>query len=448
MKTARKIVAFLFLISFCCASVSAQHTYIQRLTPQVGWAFLGGRFFWTADAGSRWKEITPAATSSEVIASVCFLDTSTGWVLLAGADGDQTRFGLASTTNAGETWSIKQVRLPNLDPVGYPLGGQAHIDFVDSLHGWMNLGLQSMVHSGIQFVTQDGGSTWSWTPQPQSAGRRSAGPIRFINLHDGWILSPDGRELYVTRDGAKTWQTLSLEAPPELPRPIGATYALPTFDDPKHGFLLVSYFGPNTPTSTLVLFGSGDGGQTWKLDRVLSGFSPSTSMPPSTVSQSNLITAAISDHRLMLTTVAPGSKTSATNGAASSTSADISNFPYASGVDELSFVDSGRGWVLTSESGCGPNTGCGQLLATSDGGGTWTEITPGPKRPHLPVETGPSAVPPVQGKPLAQDIGLAGGPALTFEFSGGALFAGFAKGALFCDLPSSCARFIMRYPDY
>ena len=394
VKTASRIFAFLFLMSFCCASVSAQHRYIQRLTPQVGWAFLGGRLFWTADAGSRWKEITPAAPSSEVITSVCFLDTSTGWALLAGADGDQARFDLASTTNAGENWSIKPVRLPNLDPVGYPLGGQAHIDFVDSLHGWMNLGLQGLVHSGIQFVTQDGGSTWSWTPQPQSAGPRSAGPIRFINAHDGWIVSPGGHELYVTHDGATNWHTFSLEAPPELPRPIGAAYALPTFDDPKHGFLLVSYFGPNTPTSTLVLFGSADGGQTWNLDRVLPGFPPSTTMPPSTVSQSNLIAAAVSDHRLTLTTVAPGSKTSATNGTASSTSADISNFPYVAGVDELSFVDSARGWVLTSESGCGPNTGCGTLLTTTDGGGTWAEITPGPKRPHLPVETGPSAVPP------------------------------------------------------
>ena len=403
MKTARRIFAFLFLMSFCCASLSAQHRYIQLLTPQVGWAFQGGRLFWTADAGGQWKDITPAAPSSEVIASVCFLDTSTGWVLLAGAEGDLARFDLASTTNAGENWSIKPVRLPNLNPVAYPLGGQAHIDFVDSLHGWMNLGLQSMLHNGIQFATQDGGSTWSWTPQPH----QSAGPIRFINLHDGWIVSPEGHELYVTHDGAKSWHTLSLEAPSDIPQPVGANYALPTFDDPKHGFLLVSYFGPNTPTSTLVLFSSGDGGQTWNLDRVLPGLPPSTSMPPSTVSQSNLIAAEVSDHRLTLTTVAPGSKTSPTNSAAYSTSADISNFPYAASVDELSFVGSERGWVLTSESGCNASTGCGQLLTTNDGGGTWAEITPGPKRPHLPVETGPSAVPTVQNKPLAQGLRLA-----------------------------------------
>src|SRR5260370_23929715 len=102
-------------------------------------------------------------------------------------------------------------------------------------------------------------------------------------------------------------------------------------------------------------------------------------MAPSTVRQSNPIAAEVSDHRLTLTTVAPGHKTSATNGAASSTSADVGNFPYASGVDELSFVDSERGWVLTSESNCGPNTGCGTLLATTDGGADLARITPGPQ---------------------------------------------------------------------
>ncbi len=404
MKIVRRIFAFLFLISFCCTNVSGQQRYIQMLTPHVGWAFLGGRLFWTTSAGGQWKDITPAAASPEVIASFCFLDTSTGWVLLAGADGDNTRFDLASTTNAGESWSIKPVRIPNLDQLAYPITGGAHIDFVDSLHGWMNLGLQSSVafHSGIQFVTQDGGSTWSWPPQ-----QKSAGPIRFINAHDGWILSPGGGELYVTHDGAKSWHALSLEAPPELPRPVRPNYALPTFDDRKRGFLLVSYLGPETPTLTLVLFGSDDGGQTWKPNRVLPGLAANGFMAPSTVSQSYLITAAVSDHKLTLTSVAPGNKTSAT-GTASNTSADVGNFPYASGVDELSFVDSERGWVLTSESNCGPNTGCGTLLATTDGGRTWAEVTPGPKRIHPVWEKGPSAVPPVQSKPLAQGIGLAG----------------------------------------
>jgi photosystem II stability/assembly factor-like uncharacterized protein len=387
MKTLHRIFAFLFLMSFCCANISAQQRFIQMLTPQIGWAFLGGRLYWTADAGAQWKDITPTAASQEVIASFCFLDTSTGWVLLGHADGDESRFDLASTTNAGETWSIKPVRIPNLDQVAYPIGGGAHIDFVDSLHGWMNLGLQSSAaaHSGIQFVTQDGGSTWSWPPQQQSKG-----PIRFINAHDGWILSPEGDELYVTHDGAKSWHTLSLEAPPEVPRPVDATYTLPTFDDPKRGFLLVSYMlvGPDSPTSTLVLFDSGDGGQTWKFDRLLPGLeAPHLSMPTSTVSQSNLIIAAVSDHKLTLTTVAPGHKTSATKGAASSTSADISSFIDASSVEELSFVDSERGWVLTSGSNCTSNiVACSTLLATTDGGRTWAEVTPGPKRIHLPVE--------------------------------------------------------------
>src|SRR5260370_34988911 len=105
---------------------------------RVGGGWWGRRLSGTPCWGSLRKDFPPAVASPEVIASFCFLDTSTGWVLLAGADGDNTRFDLASTTNAGESWSIKPVRIPNLDQVAYPIGVAAHIDVVNSLHDWRN----------------------------------------------------------------------------------------------------------------------------------------------------------------------------------------------------------------------------------------------------------------------------------------------------------------------
>ena len=91
-------------------------------------------------------------------------------------------------------------------------------------------------------------------------------------------LNSAGDELYVTRDGAHSWERVSVQVPQELyanlpPRPVPSeyfpVYDLPTFVDPSHGYLSVTYSSGSIEDSAMVLFVTDDGGHTWKPDRFL-----------------------------------------------------------------------------------------------------------------------------------------------------------------------------------
>jgi hypothetical protein len=112
---------------------------MKLLTAQAGWAATGQRLFWTTNGGGHWRDITPHTVRSEEIASVFFLDKSRGWVLLSSYDEikDAPQFDFAATTDAGDTWSVTHFA-PPINLKQYILAGDGRIDFVDSLHGWMN----------------------------------------------------------------------------------------------------------------------------------------------------------------------------------------------------------------------------------------------------------------------------------------------------------------------
>ena len=138
-----------------------------------------------------------------------------------------------------------------------------------------------------------------------------------VTLQFGWMVGGGGgdEELYVTRDGAKTWQSIELEPPAETeemrehmarlqlfersfhpsgratPRySSGASYDLPTFKDPKHGYVSVTYPG------VTVLFATDDGGVTWKPDRVVEG----RPIGASAVVDSNWITVRVAKDGMLL----------------------------------------------------------------------------------------------------------------------------------------------------
>ena len=69
--------------------------------------------------------------------------------------------------------------------------------------------------------------------------------------------------------------------------------------------------------------------------------------------------AKVSDHRPILTALRAGARMRATIDPASHSSGYF-------GVDQMSFVTPSQGWVLVDA----------ELLSTTDGGATWTDITP------------------------------------------------------------------------
>jgi photosystem II stability/assembly factor-like uncharacterized protein len=388
------IVLQLAIVLMLAPFASAQDWWMQMqlLSTNVGWTFSGGDMVWTNDNGRHWKEITPDVRAlNEGIVSVFFLDTSRGWALLSGYDDPSDaglrspKYGLAFTKDSGATWSVKQLNIP-VNPNECILLPQGYIQFTDATHGWMNLDVQSgaAFHSGILLRTVDGGKNWTWAPGPGTSGE-----IRFINQRDGWVVSPEHNELWVTHDGGTDWKQVSLKPPPRVTPADVAAYQLPVFADGKHGALEIGFSTPPTQSPDRCqksLFVTADGGKSWKFRQVLTRQPECGRMWPVAAADSVVLTPETSGETLTLKKVALGGKS-----AAASTGSDI-GFPAT--VLSVSFVSPQEGWISTIACcktacstcvlrpmhgiHCGPGgTGsqCPALLSTIDGGKSWTDIT-------------------------------------------------------------------------
>ena len=340
---------------------------IKLLTPQVGWAANSADLFWTTDAGNHWETRTPRSASKEVIEDVFFLNTSVGWVLLAGADAnDQVRFDLASTDDAGKTWQVAHIEMPR--DTADDFSGRGSMFFTDPLHGWMDLSINSgsAFNPGALLYTVDGGVIWSY-----AAGQPGvAGSLCFFDARDGMLSGGSGNtEFYVTHDGSKSWAEVSLTASQVLPADF-PTFSTPTCNG-KIGFVPVTYSGREGTKAALVLFSTVDAGREFHIDRVvptLGETSPGQEITTALV-DSHLISLGVSNRTGLLLTAVPRS------GNQMSATFQVGGTPIA--VLKASFSTPSQGWALTS-------TG---LLSTADGGGTWTEITPNRERRVLPLES-------------------------------------------------------------
>jgi probable HAF family extracellular repeat protein len=375
------LTLFILLGSVACTA-TAQVESMTVLTIEVGWAANGQRLFWTNDNGANWSDITPKKPSAEEhIAAVFFLSTSTGWVLWSQEAEPQPRFDLSSTADAGASW--ESVRIPiAVSPVEVPLSETARMFFLDGRHGWIDATVQgsAAAHRGAMLTTEDGGRTWDWK------GMVSRGSAYFSTPKVGWIVSPEGDELDVTHDGSNTWDEVSL-TPPLAMKGYMTTYHLPRLIDTIHGYIEAE-FSDGTKT-VRTLFSTSDGGITWKFDRRL----PEVRYAASQLFDSVWIAASaavpgsessVPGRELRLTKVPLAGDIAE----AEASRADVAKFEGLRGLgrSEISFADISHGWVLP-----------GTLLSTTDGGTTWSDITPPKLRPaHVP-----SIFAPAPSKPKA-----------------------------------------------
>jgi photosystem II stability/assembly factor-like uncharacterized protein len=292
------------------------------------------------------------------------------------------KIDLVSTTDAGATWSRTTVPLrPNdygISTESDLSGGAETVAFVDPLHGWMNVGFGGDTpHSWSKFLllTSDGGRTWKRAPDAPELTRTQ---MLLVTPSEGWLYGDDHdtiSRLYVTRDGARSWQEVA-------PVPAGLSYSevmgLPAFNAAKHGFLQVNGLLGNVRQLklTMVLLATSDGGRTWKPDRSVANLDDKARYQygSPTVVGSDWVFAAsserhpapTSDHHPVLTRVAARASIDASARAAATR-------PLYGAIGQISFATPADGWVVVNDGG---------LMATADGGATWTDISPGPK-PHV-----------------------------------------------------------------
>jgi photosystem II stability/assembly factor-like uncharacterized protein len=96
------------------------------------------------------------------------------------------------------------------------------------------------------YVTQDGGNSWTLTPNVLPG----SGVADFISAQEAVVFSSD--QFYVTRDAARTWNIVL----PDLK--FGEVFAGMDFFDTLHGWVLTM-----DPSGRRTLYRSHDGGATW-----------------------------------------------------------------------------------------------------------------------------------------------------------------------------------------
>ncbi len=383
--TVNTILVFVLGLWLSNSAASAQQIQSMKLlTAQTGWAQSESHLYWTSDGGAHWKDIAPSMSSNlkEFIGGIFFLDTSTGWVLLSYAnDNGEQQFRLASTSDAGATWSSSPIKLPwkrHADD----FDGGADVFFLDELHGWVNLQLShGLTPPGAHLLaTQDGGKSWNTTKgEPGWAGTSMC----FFNETDGVLAGggTDRTELWLTHDASKIWQRLKLKVPPDAAPADLPAYGEPICKDARRGFLPVTFSGGDGSPSALVLFATDDGGRSWRADRVLSNLDETSfgGKVPAAVVDSVLIAATWSRGKVTLATTAPSGDVRRTTLLG----------PFKD-VRDLNFADSLHGWVTTSNG----------MFSTGDGGASWTDITPPSGHAYPPLPALP------QGKPVRPNSGL------------------------------------------
>ena len=372
-------ISLLLTLGVCSATQAQQADRIESmklLTPDVGWVATNKKLFWTNDGGSSWKDITPKLNHEEQqVSSVFFLDSSIGSVLMHCGDNlfhstdplalksdrdvrrDDTCFEFASTSDEGRSWSIVRPRI--VDPSDHPEDGSGFslgtfLEFADSQHGWAILkrGTNTMFSAGVMLRTTDGGLTWTQLKTLPPIAEH----FRFTSPKVGWIAGGPDHDLYVTHDGADSWQ--KVESLPDMGD------SLPVFDNERQGLMAAG----NS------LLGTDDGGRTWKQARALTGIPDYGALvivksiavaiqsqlkqehPSNTVGGSDYPVART---RLSLYVIGLDAKIST----------NIAEVPVSTGGGgiQLSFVDTSRGWTALS----------GRLFATGDAGKNWAEVTPG-----------------------------------------------------------------------
>jgi photosystem II stability/assembly factor-like uncharacterized protein len=315
------------------------------------------RFYGSGDAGHHWKLTATAPATS----AVALIDPN-HFVLSGPARGS-----ISATSDAGATWkSYPASGLPG-DPFGH-----GSLRFWDSESGMAIVRFGDTPAPNGLFLTQDGGRAWSpvgfpsatasptpiASPAPTDAPvTTSANAIAFFDVDHGLLAGSRGSDgsstdgvIWRTADGGTTW-TMAAQVPnaPFTSLAIGGGKAWAGVD-------CVGGTGPCDPG----VWASTDGGSSWQ--RV-------TATPVDSL--------AFADRSHGWATW-PGQPATGDEGGLLSTSDGGQTWtilpnPCAPGIGlsvAVAFPDASHGWVGCTSNGA--STNAKGIMATEDGGKTWT----------------------------------------------------------------------------
>ena len=173
--------------------LNMQTAWVSGVTYSDGAVYL----YRTDDGGANWSQVAtlslpPAAQTTQVSFDPVQVLTATDTFMTVRIPSDQTQMAVYVSNDAGNTWSLTPILIPN--------GGSA--DFLSAT--------EAIIYNGAQFyVTHDAARTWSIIPPDVTFGDTFA-MLDFVNASAGWVItdSNDHRSLYRTVDGGATWSAI------------------------------------------------------------------------------------------------------------------------------------------------------------------------------------------------------------------------------------------------
>lgn len=332
-------------------------TSLHMIDATTGWAIAGKALLRTADGGNHWRDVTPAGHALVSGSAAQFLTASLAWVAIPQAGAPTTE--LFHTGDGGQSWQQSTVQARFV----------RQLTFIDAQRGWMLVGTANAAGAAeiVSVIrTTDGGKTWLnlATALPSDAtppghlpyGGQKTG-MRFVNASTGWVTGTvfaNGLAwLYVTHDGGSTWNQQTLPLPTNVP-PAQFWTQPPTFFSATDGLLPVRFADALTNKDiAAVIYVTHDGGMTWHTTTpVFAALSSSDFL--------DMQRGWLTDGTHLFVTSNGGQHWAKLPPSANFTRITL-----------LDFVSQTTGWAIGHQ-----GAGSSFLLKTTDGGQTWTHITP------------------------------------------------------------------------
>jgi photosystem II stability/assembly factor-like uncharacterized protein len=378
------------------------------LTSTSGWLLTSlanknlGTLFRTTDGGRTWTSYDVPFSNGQLQ----FLSANTGFVMTSlGAGMSKEAVAIYQSTNGGVTWTRKYINDPTATGAAntLPLGGQkTGISFRDIWRGWVGGNYPSSGYTYL-YVTDNSGTTWNQVLLPLPANYSNAfvsmkAPIFFgafnailpVSLVDG---TNSALYFYVTNDAGYKWVTTGFVNNGELAytdfinlndgvvvdragivhvtRNAGVSWTnvTPNVDLTLNlrgiDFIntLVGWAVEITADGSTSLYKTVDGGKNWK---PISS-SLSTAIPgPSSTPTATVIPAATFTPTSTMVAGTPSTPTATLVPSQTPIPPTPGGIVQSPNIRQIDMIDTSYGWAL----------GDTYLMRTTDGGETWTNVTP------------------------------------------------------------------------
>ncbi len=210
--------------------------------------------FQTADGGASWTQTyindpnSPEAGDSLPLGGIKSdlvpLNTRTAWV--TGVIYSSGTVYLYRTDDGGHTWSLVNLQLP-AGAENSEMGiDKDQMQLVSASDGFLAVRMAGDSTQTMVYVTNDSGNTWTLMP----ALIPEAGASAFLSAQEAVIYN--GEQFYVTRDAARTWNTVS----PDIV--FGDSFGAMDFVNLNTGWVVTV-----DPANKRLLYRTNDGGAAW-----------------------------------------------------------------------------------------------------------------------------------------------------------------------------------------